>query len=145
MGLPAGRVLAVDPGTRRVGVAVSDPTGTIAQPLAAVPAEPAATLAQRLAALAREQEATSLVVGLPRRLDGSLGPEARAARALAQELRRASGLAVSLVDERLSSAAAERALLAGGASRARRKQLSDQVAAALILQSYLDRERSARS
>ena len=88
------RVLAVDPGGRRVGVAVSDPTGTIAQPLTAVPAEPAGTLAERLAELAREQEATRLVVGLPRRLDGSQGPEARAARVLAGELRRASGLPV---------------------------------------------------
>jgi putative holliday junction resolvase len=133
-----GRVLAVDPGARRVGVAVSDPTGTIAQPLATVPVEPAATLAGRLADLAREQEATRLVVGLPRRLDGSQGPEAKAARALAAELRRASGLPVELVDERLTSVAAERALLAGGASRARRRELSDRVAAALILQSYLD-------
>jgi putative Holliday junction resolvase len=89
--------------------------------------------------LARDQEATSLVVGLPLRMDGSAGPEAKAARALAAELRRASGLPVTLVDERLTSAAAERALLAGGASRARRRRLSDQVAAALILQSHLDR------
>jgi putative pre-16S rRNA nuclease len=134
-----GRVLAVDPGSRRVGVAVSDPTGTIATPLAAVPAEPADTLVERLAVLAREQEATRLVVGLPRRMDGSQGPEAKAARALAGELRQATGLPVELVDERLTSVAAERALLAGGASRARRRELSDQVAATLILQSYLDR------
>jgi putative holliday junction resolvase len=133
--------MAVDPGSRRVGVAVSDPTGTIAQPLAAVAAEPAETLPERLADLAREQQATRLVVGLPRRLDGGQGPEAKAARALAAQLRRASGLTVTLVDERLTSVAAERALLAGGASRARRRELSDQVAAALILQSYLDAER----
>jgi len=132
------RVLAVDPGTRRVGVAVSDPTGTIAQPLTSVPAEPAATLVARLSALAREREAERVVVGLPRRMDGGMGPEAKAARALADDLRRATGLPVALVDERLTSVAAERALLAGGASRARRKQLSDQVAAALILQAYLD-------
>jgi putative pre-16S rRNA nuclease len=132
--------MAVDPGSRRVGVAVSDPTGTIAQPLTVVPAEPAATLVARLAALAREQEAGRLVVGLPRRMDGGQGPEALAARALADDLRRATGLPVTLVDERLTSVAAERALLAGGASRARRRQLSDQVAAALILQSYLDAE-----
>jgi len=130
--------MAVDPGSRRVGVAVSDPTGTIAQPLTALPAEPADTLAARLVELAREHEAARLVVGLPRRMDGSQGPEAKAARALAGELRRASGMPVTLVDERLTSVAAERALLAGGASRARRRELSDQVAAALILQSYLD-------
>lgn len=133
-----GRVLAVDPGSRRVGVAVSDPTATIASPLTSVPAEPAETLVERLVALAKEQEAARLVVGLPRRLDGGQGPEARAARALADQLRRASGLPVALMDERLTSVAAERALLAGGASRARRRELSDQVAAALILQSYLD-------
>jgi putative Holliday junction resolvase len=133
------RVLALDPGTRRIGVAISDPTGTIAQPLTTVPAEPAASLVARLAALAAEREVERLVVGLPRRMDGGLGPEARAARALAEDLRHATGLPVSLVDERLTSVAAERTLLAGGASRARRRQLTDQVAAALILQTYLDR------
>ncbi|HEY7202524.1 MAG TPA: Holliday junction resolvase RuvX [Candidatus Dormibacteraeota bacterium] len=133
--------MAVDLGSRRVGIAVSDPTGTIAQPLSTVPAEPAETLVERLAELAGEQEATMLVVGLPRRLDGGQGPEAKAARALAGDLRRASGLPVELVDERMTSVAAERALLAGGASRARRRALSDQVAAALILQSYLDAPR----
>jgi putative Holliday junction resolvase len=132
--------MAVDPGSKRVGIAVSDPTGTIAQPLSTVSAEPAATLVERLAALAREQDASRLVVGLPRRLDGGQGPEALAARALADDLRRATGLPVAMVDERLTSVAAERALLASGASRARRRQLSDQVAAALILQSHLDAE-----
>jgi putative Holliday junction resolvase len=135
------RVMAVDPGSRRVGVAVSDPTATIAQPLSTVAAEPAATLVQRLASLAREHEVARLVVGLPRRMDGGQGPEAKAARALADDLRRATGLPVTMVDERLTSVAAERALLAGGASRARRRQLSDQVAATLILQSHLDAER----
>jgi putative Holliday junction resolvase len=135
------RIMAVDPGSRRVGVAVSDPTGTISQPLSTVPAAPAETLVDRLAALAREQEAARIVVGLPRRMDGGQGPEAKAARALADALGRATGLPVTLVDERLTSVAAERALLAGGASRARRRQLSDQVAAALILQSYLDAPR----
>jgi putative Holliday junction resolvase len=138
------RVLAVDPGSKRVGVAISDPTGTIAQPLTALPAEPAASLAARLTELARQHEAASLVVGLPREMSGGIGPAAKAARALAEDLRGASGLRVTLVDERLTSAAAERALIAGGATRARRRQLSDQVAAALILQSYLDREASKR-
>lgn len=132
------RVLAVDPGSRRVGVAVSDPSGTIAQPLTALSADPENTLVERLAALAREQEATALVVGLPRRLSGRLGPEGQAARGLADALRKATGLPVTLVDERLTSAAAERALLSAGLSRAKRRRLSDQVAAALILQTFLD-------
>lgn len=136
-----GRILAVDPGSRRVGVAVSDPTGTIAQPLTVVSAHPANTLIERLTKLTREQEATALVVGLPRRLDGRLGPEAEAALGLADQLRRATGLEVTMVDERLTSAAAERALLSSGASRARRRRLSDQVAAALILQTFLDSAR----
>jgi putative Holliday junction resolvase len=133
-----GRVLAVDPGTRRVGIALSDPGATIAMPLTALPASPLETLAERLSELARQHGATELVVGLPRRMDGALGPEALDAKALAGRLRRLSGLRVTLVDERLTSVAAERALLATGTKRARRRELSDQVAAALILQAYLD-------
>ena len=136
-----GRILAVDPGSRRVGVAVSDPTGTIAQPLTVLSAHPADTLIERLTTLTREHEATALVVGLPRRLDGGLGPEAEAALRLADQLHRSTGLEVTMVDERLTSAAAERALLSSGASRARRRRLSDQVAAALILQTFLDSAR----
>jgi len=76
-------VLAVDTGTKRVGLALSDPTGTVAMPLRTLDAEPAATLAERLAAVAAEVEAGALIVGLPRRMEGGEGPEARSARALA--------------------------------------------------------------
>jgi putative holliday junction resolvase len=136
-----GRVLAVDPGSKRVGVAVSDPTGTIAQGLATVPAEPRATLAARLGDLARQNEASSIVVGLPRRMDGSEGPEAKSARALAEELRHAARVRVELVDERLTTVAAERAMIAGGARRDARRRSIDQVAATLLLQSHLDRKK----
>jgi putative Holliday junction resolvase len=132
------RVLGIDPGGKRVGIAVSDPTGTVAQPLSWIAAEPQATLPERLTRLAREQEAEELVVGLPWRMDGSQGPEARSARQLASQLRKSSGLPVTLVDERLTSVAAERALISTGTSRERRRQLSDQVAAALLLQGHLD-------
>jgi putative Holliday junction resolvase len=132
------RVLGIDPGGKRVGIAVSDPTGTVAQPLTWIAAEPEETLADRLTRLAREQEAEELVVGLPWRMDGSQGPEARSARQLARRLRHTSGLPVTLVDERLTSVAAERALISTGQTRQRRRQLSDQVAAALILQGHLD-------
>jgi putative holliday junction resolvase len=131
-------VLAVDPGSRRVGLAVSDPTGTIAQPLATVDAEPQGTLAERLAVVAREHEAIRIVVGLPRRMDGSYGPEAKAARALADAVRRASRLPVELVDERLTTVQAERSMIAGGVHRARRRATIDGVAATLLLQSHLD-------
>lgn len=131
------RVLAVDPGTKHVGLAVSDPTGTIATPLPPVAAAPAGTLAARLAELALQHAAERLVVGLPRNMDGSQGEAARAARSLARELGRATGLRVDLVDERLSSVAAERALVAGGVRRARRKELAHGAAAAIILEGWL--------
>jgi putative Holliday junction resolvase len=81
------RILAVDPGSKRVGLALSDPTATIAQALATVQAEPAATLVARIAQIARTSEAARIVVGLPKRLDGSRGPEAKAASALADAIR----------------------------------------------------------
>ena len=135
------RVLAVDPGSKRVGVAISDPTGTIAQALVTVDAMPEATLASRLTEIAVQNEATRIIVGLPRRMDGSYGPEAKSARQLADSLRKSSGLPVELVDERLTTVAAERSLIAGGVRRAKRRVTVDRVAAALLLQSHLDRRR----
>jgi putative Holliday junction resolvase len=135
------RVLAVDPGSKRVGLAVSDPTGTIAQALATVPAEPKDTLVSRLAKIAGEQDVSSIVVGLPRRLDGSDGPEAKAARELARKLRDVSRLPIELVDERLTTAAAERSLIEGGVRRKSRRASIDRVAATLLLQSHLDRRK----
>ncbi len=133
------RILAVDPGSKRVGLALSDPTGTIASALMTVPAEPYSTLASRLAAIAKERGAERIVVGLPRRLDGSRGPEAAAAQKLADEIRAASGLPVESVDERLTTAAAERSLVEGGVRREKRRESIDRVAATLLLQSHLDR------
>jgi len=134
------RVLAVDPGAKRVGLALSDPTGTIAQPLSTLPAEPRDTLVERLAEVARQNEVTRIVVGLPLRMDGSHGPEARSAQQLAAALRKAARLPVELVDERLTTAAAERSLIAGGVRRASRRQTVDRVAAALLLQTHLDKK-----
>ena len=136
-----GRVLAVDPGSRRVGLALSDESRLLASPLRTLEAEPAATLAERLAAVAREVGAVELVVGLPRNLDGSSGEAARLARALADELKRSTRLPVSLHDERLSSVAAERHLIGQGVRRERRRDLVDQLAATLILEAFLERKR----
>ena len=140
--MTAGRVLAVDPGTVRVGLARTDDSGRLAVPLRAISAVPADTLVTRLAAVASEIGATEIVVGHPRRLDGSEGEEARAARDLAHRLRQATGARVTLVDERLSTVQAERALLATGARRRRRRENVDTVAAALILEQYLAGERA---
>lgn len=135
------RILAVDPGSKRVGLALSDPSETIAQPLATVAAEPDETLATRLAQVARANEATRIIVGLPLRLDGTHGPEASAARRLAASIRQASGLPVELVDERLTTAAADRALIEGGVKRRQRRKDIDRVAATMLLQGHLDHRR----
>jgi len=139
------RILAVDPGSQRVGVALSDPTETIAQALATVPAQPEESLPRRLAVIARSHEAERIIVGLPLRLDGTNGPEAAAARRLADAIRRESRLPVELVDERLTTAAAERALIAGGVKREQRRQGVDRVAATMLLQGHLDHRRRRKS
>jgi putative Holliday junction resolvase len=137
-----GRVLALDVGTRRLGVAVSDPTGTVASPLATVPRRSPAEDARTIAALADEQAATTVVVGLPVTLAGREGPAAAAVRAYLAELAELlPGLAFELVDERLSTVAAERALVGGGVRRQARRQVVDQVAASVFLQTWLDRAR----
>ena len=137
------RILAVDPGSKRVGLALSDPTATIAQALATVPAEPSSSLARRILEIARTNDAARIVVGLPKRLDGSRGPEAMAAQTLAGALRKESGLPVELVDERLTTVAAERSLIAAGVRRDKRRLSVDRVAATLMLQAHLDRRRAS--
>ena len=133
----ARRVLAVDPGSVRVGLARTDDSGTLAVPFGTVAAAPAETLVARIAAVAKDLAADEIVVGHPRRLDGSEAEAAKAARDLAHQLRLATRARVTLVDERLSTAQAERALLATGARRRARRAKVDEVAAALILQQYL--------
>ena len=144
----SGRVLGLDVGSRRLGVAMSDPTGTVASPLVTLarrgPVEDAAAIGK----LAAEHQATTLVVGLPRSLRGGEGPAARAVRAYLEELRaHLPGLRIELADERLSTVAAERALVAGGVRRGARRAVVDQVAASLFLQVWLDaaREREKES
>jgi putative holliday junction resolvase len=136
------RILAIDPGSKRVGLALSDPTATIAQALTTVLAEPSGSLAARITQIARSSEAARIIVGLPRRLDGSRGPEANAAHALADAIRKESGLPVELVDERLTTVAAERSLIAAGVRRDKRRLTVDRVAATLMLQAHLDRRRA---
>jgi putative pre-16S rRNA nuclease len=138
-----GRVLALDVGTRRLGVAVSDPTGMVASPLATLPRRTPAQDAQALAELAAEQEAVTMVVGLPVTLAGREGPAAAAVRAYLAELAPLlPGLDLQLVDERLSTVAAERALVGGGVRRRARREVVDQVAASVFLQTWLDGARS---
>lgn len=134
-------MLAIDPGTRRVGVALSDAGGKVALPLEVIPAD--AGLIGRLAGIAADNGVAEIVVGLPRKLDGTDGPQAQSARRLAIEIERKLALPVRLVDERLTSAAAERAFDEGKVSGRRRRGAVDKVAAALLLQGYLDGRRSS--
>jgi putative Holliday junction resolvase len=138
------RMLALDLGTRRIGAALSDPTGTIASALEVIPAEGRARVNARIAHLVKTHDVTRIIVGLPTRLDGTEGAEARRARQFAAALQQEIGIPVELLDERLSTAEAERVMLEADASRARRRERRDAVAAALILQRYLDDHRRER-
>lgn len=131
------RLLAVDYGTQRIGVALSDPTGSVASPLLTFVHRSLREDAERVAALGREHQVEAIVVGLPRRLDGTEGEAARRVRNFVRALQRATPLPVVLWDERLSTVAAERSLLEGDVSRKMRREVRDRVAAALILQAYL--------
>jgi putative holliday junction resolvase len=135
------RVLGIDPGARRVGLALSDDEGRIASPHATLQVKSNAGVAAEIAALALALGAERLVIGLPLRLDGSEGEAARRVRALVARIAQHCALPVTLWDERLSTRAAERALREGGVRGAQQRALVDQVAAALLLQSYLDSQR----
>lgn len=134
-----GRILAVDPGSRRIGVALSDPQRILAQPLTTLSSGGRRRDVQALVELAREHEAVAVVVGLPYHMDGSEGPSFASAVRLIEDLRDASGLPVCGWDERLTSVQAERTLISAGVRRdkRRRKGTVDRVAAALILESFL--------
>ena len=131
------RLLALDPGERRVGVALSDPTGTIAQPYAVFDRR-RVDLYEQLREVAQEHEVSLVVVGLPVALDGHEGAPARAARDFAAAIGAATGLTVVMHDERFTTVTAEQALLEGGVRRRKRRDVRDMVAATVLLQSYLD-------
>jgi putative Holliday junction resolvase len=133
--------LGLDAGTVRVGLAAADPTCTLASPVAVLPRSRPRELWDRVRREASERDAARIVVGLPRELDGSEGPAAEDARTLAADAERETGLPVELYDERFTSAQAERELVAGGMRRAQRRQTVDGVAAALMLQGWLDSKR----
>jgi putative Holliday junction resolvase len=134
------RILGIDVGTVRVGVALSDPLGLTAQPLEVIDRRRQDPFA-RLVAIIEEQEVGRIVVGYPLRLDGSTGPAAQQVDAFITALGRQVKLPIERWDERLTTVAAERAMIEGGARRERRRQAVDKVAAALILQSYLEGRR----
>jgi putative Holliday junction resolvase len=132
------RILALDHGTVRIGVALSDELKLIASPLEFIPASPLADVISRLKALLVEKEVELILVGLPRNMDGSLGPAAEKVKDFIAALRGEVAVPVKTWDERLTSAQANRLLISGGVRREKRKEKVDGMAAAILLQSYLD-------
>ncbi len=133
--------MGIDPGTKRIGVAVSDELGMLARGVATVAVTEGGAEIGELADLARGLDVERVVVGLPLHMNGSEGERAQAARQLAEALTSRTGLPVILWDERLTTKGAERMLIAADLPRARRRRIIDQQAAQWILQSYLDQWR----
>ncbi len=135
------RVLALDLGERRIGLALSDPTGTIAQGLGVIDRKTGVSVLAEIRRRVETLRVERIVVGLPLRMDGTEGAEAEKVRRFVARLQTRVGVPVDMQDERLSSKEAEQLMIADDASRARRRRSRDAVAAALILQTYLARQR----
>jgi len=132
------RILALDHGTKRIGVAISDEMKMIAQPMEFIPAESMPAVVRRLQEILAEKPSELILVGLPRNMDGTYGPAAENVRKFVEELRQVVTIPVRTWDERLTSTQANRVLVQGKVRREQRKEKVDAVAAAILLQSYLD-------
>ncbi|HVX98166.1 MAG TPA: Holliday junction resolvase RuvX [Pseudorhodoplanes sp.] len=138
--IPArGALIGLDLGTKTIGVAVSDPDRRLAAGVETISRKTFTEDARRLLALAAERKAVGIVLGLPLNMDGTEGPRAQSSRSFARNLAKLTDLPIALWDERLSTAAVERDLIAANASRAKRAAVIDQHAAAFILQGALER------
>lgn len=132
------RILALDYGTARIGVALSDPTGTLARPLPFLAAKGDKKLAQEVAALAAKEQAGRILLGLPRHMSGELGDAAAKVQAFAKTLAAATSIKLELVDERLTTVQASRQLQEAGRKAREQRGRIDSEAAAVLLQSWLD-------
>lgn len=142
---PMQALMGLDLGEKTIGVAVSDRMRTVASPLETVKRRKFTTDAARLLEIIAEREIGGLLLGLPRNMDGTEGPRCQSTRAFARNLSRLTDLPIGFWDERLSTVAAEKALLEADTTRKRRAEVIDHVAAAYILQGALDRMRHART
>ncbi len=131
------RILGIDPGEKRVGLALSDPLGIIASPFGKIEFSSQSELISELERICKENEVSEIVIGYPVRTSGKKGKEAILAEELAVALEQKLGIKVHLWDERLTTQQAERALLEADLSRKKRKKLRDKVSASLILDSFL--------
>ena len=132
------RILALDHGTVRMGIALSDELKMIAHPLEFIPAEPFAGFLDRLKQLIREKEVELILIGMPRNMDGSYGPAAQKVQQFVAVLREAVTVPIKTADERLTSVQAQKFLREAGKNSRQQRGKVDQSAAALLLQSYLD-------
>lgn len=133
-----GRVLALDIGRKKIGVAVSDALRISSNPLGFIDASNTKKALEKIGGLIREYEASEVVIGIPKIMDGSLNEWALRCREIGAEISSSFNVSVKEVDERLSTKEAERLLIDAGMSRTKRKNVNDQIAAAIILRSYLD-------
>lgn len=132
-------ILGLDLGDKTIGIAVSDLSRTVATPIEVIRREKFTIDVQRLLAIVEEKKAVGLILGFPLNMDGSEGPRVQSTRAFARNLEKLTALPITFWDERLSTVAAERALIEADTSRKRRREVIDQVAAGYILQGALDR------
>jgi len=132
------RILALDHGTKRIGVAVSDEMKIIASPLEYIPAEPFAGFLARLKEIIREKEVELIIIGMPRNMDGSYGPAALKVQEFVAVLKDSIAIPIKTLDERLTTVQAQKFLIQGKVRREKRKEKVDKTAAAILLQSYLD-------
>ena len=132
------RILAIDPGSHRLGLALSDPSGTVALPLRVLVRRSEPEDLKELGSIVRENQVELVLMGLPRMMDGSIDVAARGAQVFGAKVNSATGVPVEYWDERLTTVAAERFLIEQGKRRAQRRQDVDKVAATLLLQGYLD-------
>jgi putative Holliday junction resolvase len=136
------RILGVDYGEKRTGLAISDPLGLTAQPLPTIRGLPGKELLERISEIALEKEVEEIILGLPRNMNGTTGKAADRVMDFAERLEMETGCPVRLEDERLTTMMADRTLAALGEKPKARKKKLDRVAAQLILQTYLDRKRA---
>lgn len=135
-----GRIMAIDWGSRRIGIALSDESRTIASPHTVLKrGESLERDLQELAQIASQSDVDIIIFGMPVRLDGSMGSAAEGVLEVVEKMRRKVRIPINTWDERLSTAQAQRALISGDVSRSKRRKVVDQVAASLFLQAYLDK------
>jgi putative Holliday junction resolvase len=134
------RILAIDLGEKRIGLAISDALGITAQGLPTIQVKNEHEICPKIMEIIKEKNVDRIVFGLPKNMNGTLGPQAKKVEKYAQKLRQLSNLPVDFEDERLSTVRAEQVLLEADTSRAKRKKVIDKLAAVIILQSYLARK-----